>query len=567
MFALSWPAVASLVAGAISLSFLYFLWPRRDVPGGRAFLVTIGFVAVWSLSYGAALTVFDPMLRLALEVPIWLSVNFVGVAFLAFALTYTGRGNRVDSWWMGALILWATFNSVAVITNDYHHLVWTNYHLDPVFGAATVQYTRQPWLFVNVTSVALTVALAAFLLLETVLAYGPLYRKQAVALALSPVPPGVAYILYLFGLGPAPALNLTPLVFPLHLGLDMYALFSQGMFDLTPATRRVGERAAVDDLGSAVVIVDTEERVVTMNPEAERVLGVETRDALARPLDAFLPAAVSFDGDGGTLTVDTDDGRRVFDVTTNPLNDPDGAHVGYTLLLYDVTGERRLKQRLEVLNRVLRHNLRNDLNVAAGNLDLAAERAEDDDVRRLVEMADGKVESVIDLGETSRRIERALATAGDATAVDARDAIAYAVDRVTDDAEHGGVTLDVPGDLALYGSPELVDGLFASLARNALEHGGPDVALTIAVVARDADTATIEVRDDGPGIPDHELVPITRGNETDLEHGSGLGLWFVRWAVDALGGTIGFRTPPDGGTTVTLTLPTTAADPEPRPER
>jgi hypothetical protein len=41
--------------------------------------------------------------------------------------------------------------------------------------------------------------------------------------------------------------------------------------------------------------------------------------------------------------------------------------------------------------------------------------------------------------------------------------------------------------------------------------------------------------------------------ETALEHGSGLGLWLVKWGVGALGGTVTFDT--TDGTTVTLALP------------
>ena len=63
---------------------------------------------------------------------------------------------------------------------------------------------------------------------------------------------------------------------------------------------------------------------------------------------------------------------------------------------------------------------------------------------------------------------------------------------------------------------------------------------------------SIAISDDGPGIPAVELESLAAGTETPLQHGRGLGLWQLRWGVDALGGALSFET--DDGTTVSITL-------------
>lgn len=66
------------------------------------------------------------------------------------------------------------------------------------------------------------------------------------------------------------------------------------------------------------------------------------------------------------------------------------------------------------------------------------------------------------------------------------------------------------------------------------------------------ETVTVGVSDDGPGIPQQETDVIASGQETPLQHGSGLGLWLVDRVVSQSNGTLSFEV--DGGTTALVTL-------------
>jgi Signal transduction histidine kinase len=67
------------------------------------------------------------------------------------------------------------------------------------------------------------------------------------------------------------------------------------------------------------------------------------------------------------------------------------------------------------------------------------------------------------------------------------------------------------------------------------------------------DGCVVTIVDDGPGIPEEELMPIKAETETHLQHGRGLGLWQLRWCVDNLNGQLSFKT--DAGTAVRITVP------------
>jgi signal transduction histidine kinase len=91
---------------------------------------------------------------------------------------------------------------------------------------------------------------------------------------------------------------------------------------------------------------------------------------------------------------------------------------------------------------------------------------------------------------------------------------------------------------------------------NAIAHSDADDAAVRVVVEADSDAGevTIEVSDDGPGIPRRELAVLEDGTESALEHGSGIGLWIVEWSLQRLGGDVRYETS-SAGTTVNLALP------------
>ncbi|WP_302080519.1 ATP-binding protein [Salinibaculum rarum] len=72
----------------------------------------------------------------------------------------------------------------------------------------------------------------------------------------------------------------------------------------------------------------------------------------------------------------------------------------------------------------------------------------------------------------------------------------------------------------------------------------------------------IVVADSGPGIPSEDQMAIEMGEETAIDHGSGIGLWLIHWIVVSFGGEIQIDENDPAGSVVTLRLPTTGASSE-----
>lgn len=546
-------AVGSVAAGVGTLYLIARLWQYRDRPGAGLFVAALSIQALLCFGYGTALLVFDPLVRQILEAVVLIALPWMAVLFLGFSFGYTGRGHLLGSIWYGIPLATAGAFTLVVATTSYHGLIWQDFDVVRVGAVAGAGYSHEPALFVMTAFAILWVVLGTVLLFDTVFSYGPLFRGEAIAVGLSPLPPGVAALLWLFEVGPVPAINFTALLFLPHVVLDGYAFVQRDMFEFLPGTRRAGEQAAIQDLGNPVVIVDKDGRIVTLNAAAESLLGVDEEGALTRQLSSVLDAEVDLDADDQQLSVRTDGQQREFLVTPSSLTDMAGNQVGYTLVFQDVTDAIEREQRLTVMNRVLRHNLRNDLNVVSGFLEAGRDRVDDDETVRLLDRAATKTQTLVETGEKVRDIESTIGDAADRSQFDV-GAQLQAIASDVEDEHEGTIRSSVPHGVEILASRDVLELVLTNLLENALGHGAADGGSVTLSATADDEHVTITIEDDGPGIPENELSTIAQGTETDLVHGSGLGLWIATWGVRHLGGEIEFDSG-ETGTTVTVRLP------------
>jgi len=236
----------------------------------------------------------------------------------------------------------------------------------------------------------------------------------------------------------------------------------------------------------------------------------------------------------GTVTARRVDGTTYpQDLSMTPLADE-----GYVWVCRDVTGREERDQRLRVLNRVLRHNVRNALNLVLGRAERLRERhGDDEDVESIVTAA----ADLLAAGEKARQLERAL-DAGAAPDQELATIVAEEVDRAADRYSH--VAFETTGDCEACVDSRLRLAV-RELLSNAAEHNdNPDPAVRVTV---ETDPAAVRVSDNGSGIPEQEKRALAGVGETPLKHGSGVGLWLVYWLVTQADGSV---TVADDGTVV-----------------
>jgi signal transduction histidine kinase len=521
-------ATALVVVGAYLLAIGGWAYRRHEGPGTTAFAA---FVALFAAGGGGAGVLV--LLGAPGALKFWLlqCTELGSVAWLVFAVWYTGRGDVL------------TRRRLAGLVGAYA-LVWP-----PAWNEAGASGTVIDLLGVltNLYGVVLTLA-GVTLLVQTTHRHGVISSRVGVILGAVAVLPWVfADWFALVGTTPS-----TPVWYAAGF-VALAALLSVAVFRLdalsgTAATLPVGRRALRSGTEDLVVVVDGEGRVVEVNEAVRRRLGSDAGAASGGPVVDLLGVPVDDIAGTDVLTLDTVEGRRQFDVQCVPLSDEGDRPLGELVSLRDITRRRQREQGLDVLDRVLRHNLRNELSVIESRTTLVAEQLDDPELADHLAGVRRATRSLVDLSDKAASTRPVFETDDLALAtVEVADVVEPVARSVESELPGSEVTVQAVDDATVTTYERLLYLAVENVVENAAEHAGtadPSVEVT---VGDEPDGVRVTVDDEGAGIPAAERAVIEREEETELEHGSGLGLWLTNWAVTGCGGTVTFDDYPGGG--------------------
>lgn len=311
---------------------------------------------------------------------------------------------------------------------------------------------------------------------------------------------------------------------------------------------------------------------VYANASFERITGYDHEEILGRNMRflqgsatdqeavATLRAAVANREQASTTLVNyRKDGTRFWNrVDIAPVYDDGDALTHFVGFQTDVTDEKVREQRLSVLNRLMRHNLSNDLNIVDGYADNLREVLDDPEYLDWVCKIKRAAASLMKLGQDVRRIEAILERC---RSYDQPIDIGRSLEQVTERFanRYPTATLSVEiEDGPWYAGGSCLEEAFVELIENAVQHhASGDVHVGITV---EPDETTDRVRvcivDNGPGVPEEICEMLEDGRETPLKHGDGLGIWIASWVITLVGGGIEIAANAEEGTAVTITLPT-----------
>jgi PAS domain S-box-containing protein len=237
----------------------------------------------------------------------------------------------------------------------------------------------------------------------------------------------------------------------------------------------------------------------------------------------------------------------------------------------DISERKRREHQIDVLRRILRHNLRNEMSVIMGYADSLAERSEDPTLVSAAEKIETRAKELAALSTSVRKLQDVVEGSDKRDTVAVAPLVADIVDTYRAEYPAATIETDVPESLQVRSAGGL-HWAVENLVDNAVVHTDTDP--WVRIVARQTSGQStpphveITVTDDGPGIPEGELAAVDISTEqTAIKHGSGFGLHAVSQIATLSGGEFDLGDRPDSdGTVATLTLPTPGPPEHPQSE-
>lgn len=531
-----------LLASLLPLLLVRPALQHQQKPGAVGLLLTLPGVSLYGLATAVNTATESVSVWFVTANFAMLSTSIVTIGWFLLVVEYTGR-LELSRPVFGVAGVYVALTQAVFWTNPLHQLVWTP--MAALTGSETfVEAANVALVAVSIVEYLFVFTALGLIVLEALTSTG-LRQKQSLALSSSVVPPTAVSFLVDFSLI---QVNITPLGIILGVLVLAWALFYADFLDITP----VGRQRAVEELDDVFFTLDEQDRLIDANPATLELVG-EDEDWKGTPVqsvfDSFPALREELAADSpGEVTLDIDGVERTFDVTTAPIYSGDqharegGAR---TVSLRNITELRQREQELrereqelwmlqQVFARVFRHNLRNELGVARGHVNSIASQLEQRELEEQADVAVESIESVLGYAEKARQIQQLVEQDGERGE---RSLLALVEAGVTDHRDDNGVTILTAVDDVTVRVTAGFETTVKNAVENAIEHNPGPVTVEVTTKRTEAGIDLV-VTDDGEGIPSNEITVLSTEEETALSHGSGVGLWLLKWHVETSGGRL-----------------------------
>ena len=358
---LSIPILLTLFTGVVTALAAFFLRRRSRTSDGRIFALLCVTVAWWSACVALEAVTITLSGKLFFSKLQYVGITTLPVVWLLFTLAYTRLDTLATRAVRVGLLVVPALTLLFVATDGRHGLIYQTALIDLSRGYADLVVTHGAWFRVH--------TVYSYLLLLTgfaVLVYGLVknsrtYRARYSLLLAAALFPLIANLLFLNRPDLLRGIDATPLGFALSCLLVAPALARRRFLELLP----VAHRTVFETLPVAVLVLGQDNRILDLNPEAQRLLGVPAELALGQPPAALLPEwdelALYYEGEvvenggeesrtplnraGITVSVQLGGEPRQLEVRTAPLRAPGEKRIrGQVVMAQDVTERNTYEQ-------------------------------------------------------------------------------------------------------------------------------------------------------------------------------------------------------------------------------
>lgn len=346
-------AVWLMVSGAVALWVAYVGWRRRAAPGALALMTLMLSLSVWALGYAfywLALT-YQACL-------FWMNVMYCGaiatpVTLFVLVQNYIGRSGWLNKKAYAALLTIPLLSLILLWTDPLHGLF---------FGSARINVSSLitsggPWFYVFSFYSYGLMAVSVVLLARYYQRSSQFYRRQVRIILVGILLPWFVHGFVMLGWVPLQGLDLTPIVFTVTGLLVAYSLFGYHMMELVP----VGRDVLVEHLDDAIVMMDSHDRIVDINPKALEFADPIGSQPIGKKLKEVFPRWVDVISNGASLEQRAEVKLEnvpssYLDLMAVPLKDRQGQVLGKLVSWRDVTERKQVEEQLHIFFMAVEQN-------------------------------------------------------------------------------------------------------------------------------------------------------------------------------------------------------------------
>ena len=343
-----------LIAGTTCLFVaIIILQTRQNARGARTLTFLLLALAWWDATYGLFWAGMPGLTKY-----FWLDVTYIGAvivpaALFVFSLQLTNR----ESWFKRPLAAFIYLEPiivlVALFTDPHHGLFFAGKREE---NSALI-LNGGPVFWLNVAYSYTLILLATILIVRGYLRASGIYRKQLGVILLGILLTWLNSIIFLLDLNPLPGADNTPFSFTLTAVIFAFAIVRYHLLDLIPVARD----SLVETMADGVLVIDTQDRIVDMNPAAQGLLNINT-NMFGRPVEEAIEEWHHYEkitsnskraqieiGLGGRS-------KKQLDMQVTSIKDGRGRDVGRLITLHDITSLKQVeaeKQQQHILAQAL----------------------------------------------------------------------------------------------------------------------------------------------------------------------------------------------------------------------
>jgi signal transduction histidine kinase len=469
--------------------------------------------------------------------PLKLGLYIIGFAFafvavgawLYFCAAYTGRPPGDAPYRNVAIGVFLVF-LVLKFLNPLHNLYFTAAWTTEPFPHLAIQHQLLYWVVLGLSYAV--IAVGFFMLIERFYYTGTDSRPLVILVGLTGLP-AIATILSGQIEGALPLMYEPPGV----------ALFAVGTLFIY--IRRFEAIRLTGGTDEPAIFLDADGRIRDYNQAARKIFP-ELQGSIGNPVDSVSASLAEQVSAKGVLTVSEDDDTRFYEVSSAPFMTGEVA-TGELVMISDVTERetyrRQLEEKtdqLETLNRVVRHDIRNDMAVILSWGEMLQDHVDEEGEEQLERVLRSS-RHVIELTEIARDFVESFPEdeSAELEPLELRPFLEDELARVRDNYENAVFRVpDGMPDVTVRAN-EMLSSVFRNLFQNAVQHTDEETPEITLSVEEQPDSVRIRVADNGPGIPDGQKSEIFGKGDKGLNSpGTGIGLYLVQTLVDQYEGEV-----------------------------